>query len=78
MDDLIGKKLAGGDANPAALARPSSGSRGTSGRRTGRTTSGSGTKIRGVAKRQTSAGPRGAVSADHMPAGWEDPAAQGD
>jgi DNA topoisomerase I len=78
IDDLVGKKLAGGDPNPAALARPSSGGKGSAGRRTGRTASGTGTKSGGAAKGRKSASPRVSESADHVPPGWEDPAAQGD
>jgi hypothetical protein len=40
VDDLVGKKLAGGEANPAALARPTA----TGGARSGRAGSGRGTK----------------------------------
>src|ERR1035437_5250926 len=77
IDDLIGKKLAGGDPDPAALARPSSG-KGGAGRRTGRPASGKGTKGGSVAKRGKPASPRRGESADHTPPGWDDPAAQGD
>jgi hypothetical protein len=78
IDDLIGKKLAGGDPNPAALARPSSGGKNSAGRRTGRAASGTGTKSGSVARRRKSASPRQGESAGHTPPGPEDPAAQGD
>jgi DNA topoisomerase-1 len=78
IDDLIGKKLAGGDPNPAALARPSSGGKSGAGRRTGRAAAGTGTKSGSLAKRRRSASPRHGESADHTPPGWVDPAAQGD
>jgi hypothetical protein len=77
IDDLIGKKLAGGDPNPAALARPSSGGRSGAGRRTGRAASGTGTKSGGVARRRKPASPRQGESSGHTAPGPEDPAAQG-
>jgi DNA topoisomerase-1 len=77
LDDLVGRKLAGGDANPAALARPSSGAKGGAVRRTGRPASGAATKS-GAAKRRKSRGPRTGETADGAPSRLNAPAAPGD
>ena len=77
LEDLVGRRLAGGDANPAALARPSSGGKGGAGRRTGRPTSGAATKS-GAVKRRKSPGPRGGETADGAPSRLNAPAAPGD
>jgi hypothetical protein len=70
IDEPIGKHLAGGEANPAALARPSSGRP----RRTGRAASGGGGHSSGGRKTTPtrSAGSRRAAKAS------ENPTAQGD
>jgi hypothetical protein len=46
LDDIVGKRLAGGEANPAALARPTS----SRPRRTGGSRSGSGARSTGGRK----------------------------
>jgi len=70
IDDLVGKKLAGGDPNPAALARPSSDRAG----RTGRAASGTGARSGGRKPARSRAGKR----AKDAPEGLEPTAAQGD
>ena len=56
IDDPIGRKLAGGEPNPDALAKPSS----SRPRRTGRATTGSGSRT--TAARKTSAAKSGRAS----------------
>jgi hypothetical protein len=66
IDDLVGKKLAGGDPNPAALARPSSDRAGRAGR-TGRAALGMGARSGGRKPARSPAG----KSAKYVPEGLE-------
>jgi hypothetical protein len=70
IDDLVGKKLAGGDPNPAALGRPSSDRAG----RTGRAASGTGARSGGRKPARSRAG----KPAKFVPEGLEPAAAPDD